>query len=66
MGTDCPQIRIYNILASLVSWRIDPFDSLSFVRECVCGYVPAYDDAVSYIYLLNSDEKPMSMANEVE
>jgi len=63
MGIDCPQIRIYNmILASLASWRIDPFDSLSFVRVCM----PAYDNAVGYVYLFNTDEKRMPMANEDE
>jgi hypothetical protein len=69
MGIDCPQIRIYNmILASLASWRIDPFDSLSFVRARVCvrTCMPAYDNAVGYVYLFNTDEKRMPMAYEDE
>ena len=53
------------ILASLALWRIDPFDSLSFcVCVCVCVCVRAYDNAVSYVYLFNSDEKRMPMAKE--
>ena len=67
MGIDCPQFRICNmIMASLASWRIDPFDSLSLVPLCVRACMPAYDNAVGYVYLFNTDEKRMPMANEDE
>ena len=52
------------VLASLASWRIDPFDSLSFVCGGMC--VRAYDNAVGYVYLFNSNEKWMPMENEDE
>ena len=54
------------MMHGIMNLKTDPFGSLSFVRACVRACMPAYDNAVGYVYLFNNDEKRMPMANEDE